>query len=89
MAHGRPMSEALSPGDRCSQDFLPSTFRASRRFRVLTVNNDCCHENLCLMADMSISGARVSRELDALVRVYSRTASIFSGNGTESPVGRS
>lgn len=35
------------------------------------------------MADTSISGARVARELDALVRVYGRPASIVSDNGTE------
>ena len=35
------------------------------------------------MADTSISGARVARELDALVRVYGKPASIVSDNGTE------
>jgi len=35
------------------------------------------------MADTSISGARVARELDALVRVYGKPASIISDNGTE------
>jgi putative transposase len=32
------------------------------------------------MADTSISGARVARELDALVRIYGRPASIVSDN---------
>ncbi len=27
--------------------------------------DDCCRENLCLTADTSIPGARVTRELDA------------------------
>ena len=35
------------------------------------------------MADTSISGARVARELDALVRVYGKPACIVSDNGTE------
>lgn len=35
------------------------------------------------MADTSISGARVARELDALVRIYGKPASIVSDNGTE------
>ena len=35
------------------------------------------------MADTSISGARVAWELDALVRVYGKLASILSDNGTE------
>nr|WP_320179190.1 IS3 family transposase [Roseovarius pacificus] len=78
-----PMPEALRPGERWSLDFLSDTFGSSRRFRILAVNDDCCRENLCLMADTSISGARVARELDALVRVYGKPASIVSDNGTE------
>ncbi|MCG7495009.1 IS3 family transposase [Thalassobius sp. Cn5-15] len=78
-----PMPEALRPGERWSLDFLSDTFGASRRFRILAVNDDCCRENLCLMADTSISGARVARELDALVRLYGKPASIVSDNGTE------
>ena len=35
------------------------------------------------MADTSISGARVARKLDALVRIYGKPAGIVSDNGTE------
>lgn len=35
------------------------------------------------MADASISGARLARELDALVRVYGKPACIVSDNGAE------
>ena len=49
----------------------------------LAVIDDCCRENLCLVADTSISGARVARELDALVRIYGKPACIVSDNGTE------
>lgn len=35
-----------------------------------------------LMADTSISGARVARELDALVRIYGKPAFIESFNGS-------
>jgi putative transposase len=78
-----PMPVALRPGERWSLDFLSDTFGASRKLRILAVNDDCCRENLCLMADTSISGARVARELDALVRLYGKPASIVSDNGTE------
>ena len=78
-----PMPVALRPGERWSLDFLSDTFGACRRFRILAVNDDCCRENLCLTADTSISGIRVARELDALVRLYGRPASIVSDNGTE------
>jgi putative transposase len=54
-----PMPEAARPNARWSLDFLSDTFGASRRFRILAVNDDCCRENLCLVADTSISGARV------------------------------
>jgi transposase InsO family protein len=47
------------------------------------VNDDCCRENLALIADTSISGARVARELDALVRIYGKPACVISDNGTE------
>ena len=77
------MPEALRPGERWALDFLSDTFGTSRSFRILAVNDDCCRENLCLMADTSISGARVARELDALVRIYGKPASIVSDNGTE------
>jgi putative transposase len=36
-----------------------------------------------MMADTSISGARVARALDALVRIYGKPASIVSNNGME------
>ena len=77
------MPETQKPGERWSSDFLSDTFGASRRFRILAVNDNCGRENLCLIADTSISGARVARELDALVRAYGKPKSIVSDNGTE------
>ncbi len=78
-----PIPEALAPNGRWSLDFLSDTFGASRRFRIFAVNDDCCRENLGLIADTSFPGARVTRELDALVRVYGKPLSIISDNGTE------
>ncbi|WP_347141050.1 IS3 family transposase [Paracoccus sp. SSK6] len=78
-----PMPVPLLPNQRWSLDFLSDTFGACRRFRILAVNDDCCRENLGLIADTSISGARVARELDALVRIYGKPACIVSDNGTE------
>lgn len=43
-----------------------------------------CRENLCLVGDASISGVRVARELDTLVRLYEKPACIISDNGTGS-----
>ena len=78
-----PMPEAAHPNARWSLDFLADSFGASRKFRILAVIDDCCRENLCLTADTSISGARVARELDALMRIYGKPACIVSDNGTE------
>ena len=78
-----PMPVPLAPGVRWSMDFVSDTFGASRKFRILAINDDCCRENLCLVADTSISGARVARELDTLIRLYGKPACIVSDNGTE------
>ena len=34
-------------------DFVSDTFEVSRKFRILAINDDCCRENLCLIADTS------------------------------------
>jgi putative transposase len=78
-----PMPVPLRPNQRWSLDFLSDTFGACWKFRILAVNDDCCRENLGLIADTSISGARVAWELDALVRIYGKPACIVSDNGTE------
>jgi putative transposase len=78
-----PMPEAGRINARWSLDFVSDTFGASRKFRIFAVIDDCTRENLGLIADTSISGARVARELDALVRLYGKPESIVSDNGTE------
>lgn len=78
-----PVPEAGRINARWSLDFVSDTFGASRKFRILAVIDDCTRENLGLIADTSISGARVARELDALVRLYGKPESIVSDNGTE------
>ena len=75
-----PMPVPLLPNQRWSLDFLSDTSGACRKFRILAVNDDCCDENLALIADTSISGARVARELDALIRIYGKPACIVSDN---------
>jgi putative transposase len=73
-----PMPLALMPNRRWSLDFVADTLGASRKFRILAVIDDCRRENLCLIADTSISGERVAREMDGLVRVYGKPACIVS-----------
>ena len=47
-------------------DFVSDQLGDGRRFRILTVVDDFTRECLALVADTSLSGLRVSRELDAL-----------------------
>lgn len=71
------------PGKRWSLDFLSDVFGAGRRFRILSVIDDFSRECLALIADTSLGGARVARELDALIARYGKPQTIVSDNGTE------
>ena len=77
------MPVAAWPNARWSLDFVSDSFGASRKFRILAVIDDCTRECLCLVADTSLSGARVARELSALIRIYGKPGCIDSDNGTE------
>ena len=74
------MPVAARPNARWSLDFVSDSFGASRKFRILTVIDDCTRECLCLVADTSLSGARVARELSALIRIYGKPGCIVSDN---------
>ena len=78
-----PMPVAASPNARWSVDFVADTFGASRRMRILAVVDDCTRESIGLVADTSIGGHRVARELDAMIRIYGKPQCIVSDNGTE------
>jgi putative transposase len=54
-----------------------------RRLRILTVVDDFSRECVALVADTSLSGLRVARELDAAIATGRRPAMIVSDNGTE------
>ena len=56
----------------------------ARFFRILAVVDDCTRECLALVADTSISGRRVARELNDIIRRRGqRPDTIVSDNGTE------
>ena len=78
-----PMAIAQGPNQRWSLDFVSDVFAASRRFRVLAVVDDFTAECLCLVADTSLSGLRVARELDTVIATRKRPAMIVSDNGSE------
>jgi len=79
----RPIEPALVANQRWSLDFVADQMTDGRRFRILEVFDDCTRECLALVADTSLSGRRVARELDALIAWRGKPASIVSDNGTE------
>src|SRR5438270_948331 len=80
----RPLEVALAANQRWSLDFIHDQLTDGRRFRILAVVDDCTRECLALVADTSISGRRVARELDDVIRRRGkRPDTIVSDNGTE------
>jgi putative transposase len=78
-----PMLVPLMPNQRWSLDFVSDQFTDCRRFRVLTVIDDCTRECIALVADTSLSGKRVARELHQIIAQRGSPKLIVSDNGTE------
>ena len=78
-----PMTIPQGPNQRWSLDFVSDSFICGRRFRILCVVDDFSRECLALVADTSISGARVARELTAVIGQRGKPQMIVSDNGTE------
>ena len=78
-----PLALPQAPNQRWSLDFVADAMTDGRRFRVLAVLDDFTRESLCLVPDTSLSGARVARELDAIIARRGRPLLCVSDNGTE------
>jgi putative transposase len=87
-----PMTVPLRPNQRWSLDFVSDAFVCGRRFRILCVIDDYSRECVALVADTSLSGARVARELDIAVldrmpvlssAEGAKPITVVSDNGTE------
>ena len=61
-----PMAIPQGRNHRWSTDFIHGVLVDGRRFQVLAVVEDFTREYLALVADTSLSGQRVARELDRL-----------------------
>jgi putative transposase len=77
------MLAPMVPNDRWSLDFVSDQLTDGRRFRVLTVVDDCTRECLALVADTSLSGTRVPRELDRPTIERGKPRMVVSDNGSE------
>jgi putative transposase len=62
-----PMALPQGRNQRWSLDFLSDTLIDGRRFRIQAVVDDFTRECLALVADTSLSGQRVVRELDIII----------------------
>jgi putative transposase len=78
-----PLTIPQGPNQRWSLDFLSDAFTDGRRFRILAVVDDFSRECLALIADTSLPGLRVVRELEAIIARRGRPVMCVSDNGTE------
>jgi transposase InsO family protein len=78
-----PLAIPQGPNLRWSLDFLSDAFLEGRRFRILAVVDDFTRECLALIADTSLPGPRVVRELEIIMARRGRPAICVSDNGTE------
>lgn len=78
----RPMLVPDRTNARWSFDFLSDMITDGRRFRVLAIVDNYTREYLALVADTSLSGLRVARELDSVIQPRSRPDTIVSDNST-------
>src|ERR671912_1665595 len=78
-----PLIRAARPNARWSIDFIHDQMACGRRFRILNILDDVTKECLAAVADTSISGKRVARELTTLVARRGKPALIVSDHGTE------
>ena len=78
-----PLIMAARPNARWSIDFIHDQMACGRRFRILNILDDVTKECLAAVADTSISGKRVARELTDLIARRGKPDLIVSDNGTE------
>ena len=77
------MMAPMAPNDRWSLDFVSDQLTDGHRFRILSVVDDCISECLALVADTSISGVRVARDLDRLMIERGKPKKVVSDHGSE------
>ncbi len=79
----RPILVPDRANQRWSLDFVSDALSDGQRFRVLCIVDDCTREALATVVDRSMSGRRMTRELDDLIRRRGEPDLIVSDNGTE------
>jgi putative transposase len=82
----RPILLPAAPNIRRSLDFVSDALTDGRRFRVLTVVDDCSREGPAQVADTSLSGHPAARERGAVIARRRRPAMVVRENGTNPTV---
>ena len=80
-----PMAIPQVRNQRWSLDFVSDAFACGRRFRIFAVIDDFTRECARLIADTSISGLRVARELDWAIAEPARPRPPPPGPSTDQP----
>jgi putative transposase len=78
-----PMPVPSLPNNLWALDFVSDQLVSGRRFRILAIYDVCTRRCLAAIADFSLSGKRVARELDRLIAAHGKPRAIGSDNGTE------
>lgn len=81
--HRVPQAVATAPNQRWSMDFMSERVTDGRWFRILTVVDQFTRECLCLLADQSLSGEKVTQALEPVVLQRGAPRSITVDNGSE------
>jgi putative transposase len=79
----KPLLPATVPGQRWSIDFVSDRIEGGRRFRALTIVDDCSRESPAILVDTSIGGVRVVRLMEELGETTGLPATIVLDNGPE------
>ena len=82
-ARRMPMPRADQVNRRWSMEFVAEQLMDGRRFRLLTVVDDCTRECRGILVEFSMGGLRVSRFLDDLIRIHGRPTALLTDNGSE------
>lgn len=68
------------PHDLWVLDFVSDQLDSGRRFRILAISDVCTRQCLATIADFSLSGRRVARELDLLIARHGKPKTVGSDN---------
>jgi len=79
----RTREKASRVNQRWALDFVSDSLATGRKMRLLTVIDEYSRKCLGIIVDTSLSGLRVTRELDALIEENGKPEGMLSDNGTE------